>query len=213
MCTESCIDFVKRSLDASEVIDKAVLEVGALDVNGSPRPCVEALNPGSYLGVDLEAGPGVDAVCDVSTLIDHFGPESFDVVISTEMLEHVRDWRLAVENLKAVTRRGGLLVLTTRSLGFPYHGYPYDFWRFEEGDMHEIFSDFEEVVTESDGEAPGVFVKARKPSAYRSNDLGSMALYSILTDGRQSSMREVLALVAAGAVSDAASGGESTVGP
>jgi SAM-dependent methyltransferase len=212
MCTRSCIDFVARALDTTEVRGKAVLEVGALDFNGSVRPAVEALGPASYIGVDLESGPGVDEVCDASALVERFKADAFDVVISTEMVEHVPDWRLAIRNLKAVTRPGGLLLVTTRSHGFPYHGYPYDYWRFEQDDMADIFSDFDDTITESDGEAPGVFVKARKPSSPRSTDLDSVWLYSILTGLRQPSIRAVMATVAAGGVQEDRTGQVSAVG-
>jgi len=105
----------------------------------------------------------VDAILPAERLVDYFGSEFFDVIISTETLEHVRDWRLVVNNMKAVLRRGGFIYITTRSYGFPYHSCPFDYWRYEIVDVIRIFRDFEIIRLVRDHEAPGVFLKARKP--------------------------------------------------
>jgi hypothetical protein len=144
-----------------------VLEVGAFNVNGSLRHHVESLKPSSYLGVDLQYGPGVDYVVDFCALtqvevLDKW-PGQFDLIISTEMLEHAEDWRAAVRNMKALLKPGGLLLLTTRSFGFPRHGYPSDYWRFSCGDMAKIFADFHFTIIKPDPQVPGVFVRTTKP--------------------------------------------------
>lgn len=187
VCNAQCIDFVASVLRAGDVAGRDVLEVGALDVNGTVRPVVGALGPGSYVGVDIEAGPGVDEVLRAEDLLDRFGPEAFDVVISTELLEHVRDWRRVVRNLKLVARPGGLVLITTRSRGFPLHGYPWDHWRFEPEDMAVIFADCASVRIDRDlATDPGVFVAARRPETpgWEPLDLAGYALWSVHTDRR-----------------------------
>jgi SAM-dependent methyltransferase len=187
VCNAQCIDFVASVLTAADVAGRDVLEVGALDVNGTVRPVVEALGPSSYIGVDLEEGPGVDEVLSAENLVERFGPGAFDVVITTELLEHVRDWRLVIRNLKLVTRPGGLVVVTTRSRGFPLHGYPWDHWRYEPEDMAVIFADCPGVRVERDvATDPGVFVMARRPleEGWEPLDLAGYALWSVHTDRR-----------------------------
>lgn len=187
MCNLTGIAFGQAVLAPGSVAGRAVLEVGSMDVNGSLRPFVESLGPASYVGVDIAPGPSVDVVVDASGLVDRFGAESFDVVITTEMLEHIRDWQTVVSNLKRVVRPGGLLLVTTRSIGFPYHGYPYDFWRYEPEDMRAIFADFEIEALERDSDAPGIFMLARKPTTFAENR-AALALYSIVAKGRKTSI-------------------------
>jgi len=187
VCNPQCIDFVASVLTAGDVAGRNVLEVGALDVNGTVRPVVEALGPATYVGVDLEQGPGVDEVLSAEDLLDRFGPGAFDVVISTELLEHVPDWRRVVENLKLVASPGGLVVITTRSRGFPLHGYPWDHWRYEPEDMAVIFANCPGVRVSRDLPTdPGVFVAARRPATegWKPLNLDGYALWSVHTDRR-----------------------------
>ena len=190
MCTQSCLDFIRRYLAPEEVRGASVLEVGALDVNGSVRPIVTQFGPERYLGVDMQDGPGVDEVCPAEALIERYGDDAFDIVISTEMLEHVFDWRVVLHNLKGVVKPNGLLLITTRSFGFGYHAFPYDFWRYQQDDMRILFSDLQVIELLDDPLSPGVFLKARKPQPFVEADLNSHALYSMITRRRSKTVRE-----------------------
>jgi len=140
-----------------------VLEVGSYNVNGTVRPTIEELQPASYLGIDFRAGPGVDDVRDI-TKPEHFpeGPDSYDLIVCCEVLEHVEDWRAAINTMRSLLKPSGVLLLTTRSLGFPLHEYPGDYWRFSVLDMRCIFAGWVDVGVFNDGQVPGVFVVARK---------------------------------------------------
>ena len=184
MCHVSVIEFFIDSIDCMEFEGKNILEVGAKYVNGSVRPLIEKFcKPDKYVGVDIETGKFVDEVVPAEKLVKFFGENKFDVVISTEMLEHVRDWRTVVNNLKGVLKPGGLIYITTRSRGFPYHAYPYDFWRYEIEDIKKIFSDFEILILEKDVE-PGILLKAKKPLDWKPNSLEAISLYSMVEGKR-----------------------------
>jgi SAM-dependent methyltransferase len=188
MCNIAVIEFFVENVEREEFEGKRVLEVGSKYVNGSVRPLIERfLKPKEYVGVDIEPGKFVDVVLPAERLVEHFGPESFDIVIATELLEHVQDWRLVVNNLKTVLRRGGRIYITTRSYGFPFHAYPYDFWRYEVEDLRRIFKDFEIIKLVRDHEAPGVLLKAGKPFDYSPSDLQGIALYSMILGRRATS--------------------------
>ena len=83
MCHESCNIFVTKNLLAEEVENKKVIEIGSYYVNGSVRPNIEYLKPKEYVGVDIIKGPCVDVVCDSSKIVEKFGKNSFDIVVST----------------------------------------------------------------------------------------------------------------------------------
>ena len=197
MCNADCIRFAESNLSQSEVLGKKVIEVGSMDVNGSVRQTVENLDPSSYVGVDIAEGPGVDEICFINDLTRRFGEEVFDLVITTELMEHVQDWRDAISNLKGILKPNGILILTTRSRRFPYHGFPYDFWRYEVEDMECIFSDMTIVRNVKDPSMPGVFVKVRKPADFKENDLKDHALYSKLRGRRCLSIQKIDTIVLA----------------
>ena len=195
MCNTLCLEFIEKALSEEDVKGKDVLEVGLFDVNGSPRTYVESMLPSSYVGIDIAPGPGVDEVCDAENLLERFGEHSFDILISTEMIEHVANWKLIISNFKRVLRPGGIVIVTTRSFGFPLHDYPVDYWRFETHDMDVIFSDFTECQIESDQSEPGVFITARKPEQFQEYNFDGYALFSMITLDRSLGLDEAIASV------------------
>jgi len=180
MCIKSCIDFGKEALKEKDIRGKSVIEVGSCDINGSLRPIAEAFGPSYYVGVDIQIGRGVDQICKAEDLISKFGYNKFDILICTELLEHVLNWKKVMHNMKHVLKPNGKLLITTRSKGFRYHGYPYDFWRYEISDMQFIFSDFDIEIIKNDPQEPGVFLMARKPYMFCENKLNNYKIYSII---------------------------------
>ncbi|MVS97914.1 class I SAM-dependent methyltransferase [Devosia marina] len=103
-----------------------ILDLGAMDVNGSLRSAAPA--GAEYVGIDMAAGPGVDIVYDPA---QGFPAEvsGFDVCVSTSTFEHDDFfWQTFLEVCSALNE-GGLFYINAPSNG-PYHAYPGDSWRF-----------------------------------------------------------------------------------
>ena len=164
MCSTWGVNFA-RYLPAGSVQGKDVVEIGASDINGSCRPLIMQSYPASYISTDMQPGTGVDLVCSGEDLPERLGREVADVLVCTEVLEHVDRWREFIVAIWSVLRLGGVLLLTTRSPGFPYHEYPCDHWRFTFNDMLLIFHD-QKILTLTDDPTtdPGVGIIVRKQS-------------------------------------------------
>jgi len=141
-----------------------VLEVGSRDINGSVRPLFHGVR--RYTGVDLIDGPGVDRVLDAHRLEEAFPDNRFDVVISTEMLEHDPQFWQSVQQMGRVLRPAGFLVLTARGNGFWVHDYPHDYWRFLPDSFRQLFElascDEIEITEDWHPGHPGVFGLGRR---------------------------------------------------
>jgi SAM-dependent methyltransferase len=115
-----------------------VLDVGSYDVCGTYRPIVEDMGFRSYTGLDIEDGPNVDVVLDITGEIPAEHLRRYDVVISGQALEHVRQpWRF-VEGCRDTLAPGGLLIVIA-PWSFAVHKYPIDCWRVLPDGMQGLF--------------------------------------------------------------------------
>jgi GT2 family glycosyltransferase len=86
-----------------------VLECGSYDINGSPRVLFD--DPSEYIGLDWRDGPGVDVVSLAHEYKDK--PDGyFDLVISTEMLEHDPYWKQSIKRMVDLLSLGGSMLIT-----------------------------------------------------------------------------------------------------
>lgn len=182
MCTTQIINWHRKVLNEQDIKGKDVIEIGSWNGNGSIRPDIMKFNPSSYIGIDIMPQDiYVDVVCSALDCLNRFGPNSFDLVVSEEMLEHVFDWRTVINNMKSLCRTNGIILLTARSIGYPYHGekdWFGDYWRFQKEDMENIFSDFNIINLEYESGNGGIFIKCQKLDDYVSNDLNNIVVYN-----------------------------------
>jgi hypothetical protein len=114
-------------------VDYRAVEIGARNINGRAR---DALTGWSiWHGWDTEEG----------TEVTHKGRfydsgYNYGVVVACEVFEHdVRFWETNHEARMVVIRNHGFYIVTTPYLGFPYHSYGGDFYRFTEDAYREVF--------------------------------------------------------------------------
>ncbi|HEX4138882.1 MAG TPA: class I SAM-dependent methyltransferase [Candidatus Methylacidiphilales bacterium] len=95
---------------------------------GSPyREILPDLRP--YIRADIPPGEGLDLTLDADGLLPDEPAAGYDLVLSTQVLEHVPDPARYLAEAYRLLRPGGALILTTHGL-IPEHGCPYDFYRW-----------------------------------------------------------------------------------
>ncbi|MFA5029375.1 MAG: methyltransferase domain-containing protein [Patescibacteria group bacterium] len=134
-----------------------VADVGAGTAKYKPMILSRA---SSYLAFDVVPGEKIDVVGDVLNM--PLSSESFDTVISTQVLEHVEKPWVMVSEIRRILKPGGVCVLTAPFL-ISYHPDPTDFFRYttegivslfknegfeiiEAGSYGRLFSTFKEIV-------------------------------------------------------------------
>tara|TARA_Y100000592_G_scaffold100622_1_gene181548 strand:+ start:2368 stop:2898 length:531 start_codon:yes stop_codon:yes gene_type:complete len=90
-----------------------VLELGSRDINGSPRSVCEGVS--EYIGIDFHGGKGVDIAGVAHHVIAERDLKGFDLIVSTEMLEHDPYWEDTIKAAVGALADGGLLLITCAS--------------------------------------------------------------------------------------------------
>ncbi len=125
-----------------------VLDIGSLDVNGNNKYLFD--KDTIYLGLDLASGENVDIICSGHEI--NLPSETFDMIVSTECLEHDRHWIETLQNAVRMLRPGGMLLTTCATVGRPEHGTrrttPQDAPLLEHVDIE--WSDYYMNLTEDD---------------------------------------------------------------
>ncbi len=104
-----------RELHPAYFTGANVLEVGSLNINGTVR---DFFTGGTYVGVDVASGNGVDVVAFAENL--KYPDRAFHTVISAECFEHNPEWRATLINMARMS--SGLVVVTCATTGRAEHG-------------------------------------------------------------------------------------------
>lgn len=98
----------------------------------------------SYFGIDYEASAGVnykqntkaDLYCDCSDI--KLDSDSFDTLLSTQVMEHVFETKKYVSECFRLLKTGGMGIFTI-PMSWKLHAEPYDYYRFTRWAIDKLF--------------------------------------------------------------------------
>jgi SAM-dependent methyltransferase len=123
--------------------ERAHAELGAyrlLDVGCGEKPYAQIFAPyvTEHVGVDPVENPHAELRGPVEAL--PVEDASYDVVLCSQVLEHVEDPAQAARELARALRPGGRLLLTTHGTYY-YHPLPADYWRWTHAGLEKVVRD------------------------------------------------------------------------
>src|SRR3954466_12832069 len=130
---------------AAHASDRRTLDIGAQ--NGP-----YAANFPRRIALDIKPGIGVQIIGDAQAL--GIRDASVEVVLCTEVLEHLPEPQRAIDEMFRVLEPGGTLLLTTRFL-FPIHDAPHDYFRYTKYGLRHLLRRFEIVELEEETTSVG----------------------------------------------------------
>lgn len=122
-----------------------------LDVGAKDSPYKHLFNKGQYFSTDIKYNENLSFVAGLMAL--PIKSNSLDLVVCTEVLEHVNNPQLVVKQLFNVLRRNGILIVTVPSI-YRFHPDPVDYWRFTSQGIKKLLEHFNLVSFEYNG---GIF--------------------------------------------------------
>jgi SAM-dependent methyltransferase len=106
--------------------------------------------------LDVSPAPSVDVVGDARGM--PLADSSMDVVLCTQVLEHIPDPIAVIGEIRRVLKPGGTLLLSVPSI-FPQHGSPGDYWRYMPQGLQWVLRDFHSVTVKGEaGTVPSIFL-------------------------------------------------------
>lgn len=134
--------FVKKYADK---VKGPILEVGSKDYGNTQnlRPLFENYD---YVGVDMEDGPGVDIVIDltedISIIKEKLDGNLFKTIFCFCVLEHCTQPFKLCNNLESLLDENGVIFVSA-PFSWRIHGYPSDYWRFTSEGIKLLFPNIE----------------------------------------------------------------------
>ena len=133
----------------SHEIPVGVIKDIILDIGCGTKPYNDLFQEKSesYIGVDLQKSPDLDILCSAEKL--PFKNNSVDLVFSSQVLEHVENPNLVINEMHRVLKDKGVVVLSTHGIWNKHTDY--DYWRWTDRGLLKIFSQFKDVKIKCNG--------------------------------------------------------------
>ena len=109
-------------------------ELRALDCGCGRQPFRKTIEQMGYSYTGIDVNQNLEKSVDIICSLDGSLPEAllskapFDLILCTEVLEHVADWDAAFRNFSVLLGVKGRMIITAPHL-YQLHEEPYDFWR------------------------------------------------------------------------------------
>jgi len=110
----------------------SIIDIGSYDVNGTYRNLFVENQKWTYVGMDICPGPNVDIVGFENI------KDKYDVLISGQVMEHVkRPWEWLPSLKKYIKQNGLICVIAPNEC--KEHRYPIDTYRYFPDGMRDLF--------------------------------------------------------------------------
>lgn len=96
----------------------------------------------TFVSFDIDEKRNSDIIGDICFY--NFKEMKFDVIVISEVLEHVPYLHLAIRNIHQILKKEGRLILTVPFI-FPIHDRPYDYYRYTRYGLEFLLKEFREV--------------------------------------------------------------------
>jgi SAM-dependent methyltransferase len=118
--------FMREAAGKYNVTGKKILDIGAQD-----SPYKKYFDKMDYYSQDIvqNSKHSIDFVGDINDGLSSVKDSSFDYIICTQVLEHIKEPKVAFGEFNRILKPGGRLFLTTH-LCFEEHMIPFDYFRF-----------------------------------------------------------------------------------
>jgi len=125
---------VRSFADRQELQNRTVLDLGC---GTMPYRAMFTSRGARYLGADIDGSPDLLIGADGTVQVPD---ASVDVVVSFQVLEHVRSVAGYLATVRRVLRASGRMFISTHGV-WPYHPHPTDYWRWTRDGLRVILED------------------------------------------------------------------------